>query len=59
VRLASSQTAARPLFGPLAPTADGPSNLLDAGALYAGVSVARLHDIRPAAEIVRELARAA
>jgi nitronate monooxygenase len=58
VRLAASQTAARPFFGPLAPTADGPSNLLDAGALYAGESVARLHDIRPAAEIVRELAHA-
>jgi nitronate monooxygenase len=59
VRLAASQTAGRPFFGPLAPTADGPSNLLDAGALYAGESVARLHDIRPAAELVRELSRAA
>ena len=58
VRLAASQKAARPFFGPLAPTTDGPSNLLDAGALYAGESVARLHDIRPAAEIVRELAPA-
>ena len=59
VRLAASQTAGRPFFGPLAPTADGPSNLLDAGALYAGESVARLHDIRPAAELVRELSHAA
>jgi NAD(P)H-dependent flavin oxidoreductase YrpB (nitropropane dioxygenase family) len=58
-RMASSQAAARPLFGPFAPTADGPRNLLDAGALYAGESVARIHDIRPAAELVRELARAA
>ena len=58
-RLAASQAAARPFFGPFAPTADGPSNLLDAGALYAGESVARLHDIRPAAELVRELARPA
>jgi NAD(P)H-dependent flavin oxidoreductase YrpB (nitropropane dioxygenase family) len=55
-RLAGSQAAVRPFFGPFAPTADGPSNLLDAGALYAGESVARLHDIRPAAELVRELA---
>jgi NAD(P)H-dependent flavin oxidoreductase YrpB (nitropropane dioxygenase family) len=58
VRAARSQTAARPFFGPLAPTADGPRNLLDAGALYAGESVARIHDIRPAAELVRDLARA-
>ena len=58
-RMAASQTAARPLFGPFAPTADGPPNLLDAGALYAGESVARIPDIRPAADLVRDLARAA
>jgi len=58
VRAARSQTPARPFFGPLAPTADGPRNLLDAGALYAGESVARIHDIRPAAELVRDLAHA-
>ena len=58
-RMAGTQTPDRPFFGPFAPTADGPSNLLDAGALYAGESVARLHDIRPAADLVRELARAA
>ena len=45
-----------PLFGPYAPTAGGPRNLLDAGALYAGQTVARLHDVRPAGELVRELA---
>ena len=58
-RIAGSQTAGRPFFGPLAPTADGPRNLLDAGALYAGETVARLHDIRPAADLVRDLAPAA
>jgi nitronate monooxygenase len=58
-RMAATQKAARPFFGPFAPTVDGPSNLLDAGALYAGESVARLHDIRPAADLVRELAQAA
>ena len=58
-RIAGSQAAGRPFFGPLAPTADGPRNLLDAGALYAGESVARLHDIRPAADLVRDLAPAA
>ena len=57
-RLAGSQRASRPFFGPFAPTADGPSNLLDAGALYAGESVARIHDIRPAGELVRDLAAA-
>jgi hypothetical protein len=30
-------------------------NLLDAGPLYAGESVARIDDVRPAAELVREL----
>lgn len=54
-RVASSQTATRPFFGPFPPAADGPPNLLDAGALYAGESVARIHDIRPAADLVDEL----
>jgi NAD(P)H-dependent flavin oxidoreductase YrpB (nitropropane dioxygenase family) len=58
-RMAASQRADRPFFGPLAPTADGPRNLLDAGALYAGQSVARIHDVRPAADLVRDLAGAA
>jgi len=55
VRLARMQRADRPLLGPLAPTAGGPANLLDAGALYAGESVARIHDLRPAGELVAEL----
>lgn len=54
--LVGQQRPGRPLFGPYAPTAGGPRNLLDAGPLYAGKSVARLHDVRPAAELVRELA---
>ena len=57
-RVATTQKASRPFFGPFAPTADGPRNLLDAGALYAGQSVARLHDVRPAGEIVHDLAGA-
>jgi hypothetical protein len=32
-----------------------PKELLDAGALYAGQTVARLHDVRPAGELTREL----
>jgi nitronate monooxygenase len=53
--LARTQRATRPRFGPQAPTADGPRNLLDAGPLYAGESVARIHDLRPAGELVAEL----
>lgn len=54
-KLAAMQTADRPLFGPMAATADGPANLVDAGPLYAGQCVARIADIRPAAELVRDL----
>jgi NAD(P)H-dependent flavin oxidoreductase YrpB (nitropropane dioxygenase family) len=50
------QSASVPFLSPQ-PAAEGtPSNLLDAGALYAGECVARIHDIRPAGELVRELA---
>jgi NAD(P)H-dependent flavin oxidoreductase YrpB (nitropropane dioxygenase family) len=56
MRLARAQRPDRPLLGPFAPVEGGPANLLDAGALYAGESVARIHDIRPAAEVVEELA---
>ena len=54
--LARAQRPGRPLLGPRPPTAGGPRNLLDAGPLYAGESVARIHDLRPAAELVVELA---
>src|SRR5437763_1191812 len=37
-------------------TAGRPPNLVKAGPLYAGESVARIHDIRPTGELVRELA---
>ena len=55
-RLASTQRPDRPLFGPAAATGDGPPNLVDAGPLYAGECIARIDDIRPAAELVRALA---
>jgi NAD(P)H-dependent flavin oxidoreductase YrpB (nitropropane dioxygenase family) len=54
--LVRHQRPALPLFGPYAPVTNGPGNLLDAGALYAGETVARMHDVRPAGELVRELA---
>src|SRR3954469_10577560 len=53
--LARSQRASRPLLGPFAVTEGGPRNLLDAGPLYAGETVARIHDIRPAGALVVEL----
>ena len=56
LRAAASQTPGRPLFGPAPATAGGPSNLVDAGPLYAGAGVDRVHDISPATELVRELA---
>jgi NAD(P)H-dependent flavin oxidoreductase YrpB (nitropropane dioxygenase family) len=47
----------RPFLSPAPPTDDGPEVLLDAGPLYAGETVARIHDVRPAGDLVRELAR--
>jgi nitronate monooxygenase len=43
------------LLSPAGPTDDGPATLLDAGPLYAGETVARLADVRPAADLVRAL----
>jgi nitronate monooxygenase len=55
-RMAATQRADRPLLGPSAAIAGGPPNLLDAGPLYAGQCIERITDIRPAGELVRELA---
>jgi nitronate monooxygenase len=46
----------RPLLSPQPPTDDGPPSLLDSGPLYAGETAGRIHDVRPAADLVRELA---
>lgn len=43
------------LLTPAGPTDDGLAMLVDAGALYAGETVARIGDVRPAAAIVRDL----
>jgi NAD(P)H-dependent flavin oxidoreductase YrpB (nitropropane dioxygenase family) len=56
LRLAGTQKPSRPLFGPAAATIDWPPNLVEAGPLYAGTCIDRISDIRPAAELVRELA---
>jgi NAD(P)H-dependent flavin oxidoreductase YrpB (nitropropane dioxygenase family) len=55
LRLAATQAAGRPVFGPAAATVDGPPNLVDAGPLYAGECIERIGDIRPAGELVGEL----
>ncbi len=54
-RLVKAQRPDGRLLTPQGPTDDGPANLLDAGPLYAGETVARIDDVRPAAEIVRGL----
>jgi nitronate monooxygenase len=55
-RLVRLQSARLPLLSAQPPTAGLPSRLLDVTPLYAGEAVARLHDIRPAADVVAELA---
>jgi nitronate monooxygenase len=54
-RLARAQRPASRLLSPQGPTDDGPANLLEAGPLYAGETVSRIADVRPAAEIVASL----
>lgn len=54
-RMARAQRPGSRLLSPLGPIDDGPPNLLDAGPLYSGETVARIHDVRPAAELVRAL----
>jgi hypothetical protein len=41
---------------PAGPTDDGPATLVEAGALYAGETVARIAAVRPAGDLVRVLA---
>jgi NAD(P)H-dependent flavin oxidoreductase YrpB (nitropropane dioxygenase family) len=57
MRLAAIQRPGRPVFGPAPAIAGGPDNLIESGPLYAGESVARITEIRPAGELVRELVR--
>lgn len=54
-RLVLAQHPGSRFLTPQGPTDDGPANLLDAGPLYAGETVARIGDVRPAAEIVNRL----
>ena len=54
-RLLRAQRPNSRLLSPAGPTDDGPDTLLDAGALYAGETVARIRDVRPAAQLVADL----
>jgi nitronate monooxygenase len=54
-RFVSRQRPDSRFLTPLGPTDDGPPNLLEAGPLYAGKTVARIKQLRPAAEIVAAL----
>jgi nitronate monooxygenase len=55
VRVARTQRPTSRLLSPLGPTDDAFPTLVDAGPLYAGSTVARIDDVRPAAELVRDL----
>lgn len=55
VRLARAQRPTRRFFSPAPATDDGFATLVEAGPLYAGETVARIHDVRPAAELVAAL----
>jgi nitronate monooxygenase len=56
LRMIRAQRPASRLLTPAGPTDDGPPNLIEAGALYAGETVARIDTLSPAADLVRELA---
>lgn len=56
LRMIQAQRPGSRLLSPAGPTDDAPATLVDAGALYAGETVARIDKIRPAAQLVRDLA---
>jgi nitronate monooxygenase len=55
LRLARAQRPGSRLLTPAGPTDDGPPSLVEAGPLYMGQTVARIDEVRPAAEIVAAL----
>ena len=54
-RLAAHQRVAVPLFGPSAPLAGSPPGMVEVAPLYAGETVARIGELRPAGELVQDL----
>ena len=55
LRMIQAQRPGSRLLSPAGPTDDAPASLVDAGALYAGETVARIAEVRPAASLVRAL----
>lgn len=55
-RMVRAQRPGSRILTPAGPTDDGPATLVEAGPLYAGETVARIDEVRPAAALVRELA---
>jgi NAD(P)H-dependent flavin oxidoreductase YrpB (nitropropane dioxygenase family) len=55
-RLAKGQRPNVPIFAPAPPLRTGPATQIEAAPLYAGESVTRIAELRPAAELTRELA---
>jgi nitronate monooxygenase len=55
-RALATQRPGLPLFSPAPPTTDAPAALVEAAPLYAGETVARIKEVRPAGELVRDLA---
>jgi nitronate monooxygenase len=51
-----AQRPGRPFFSPAPPVAGAPASLVEAAPLYAGETVTRIDQVRPAAELVRDLA---
>ena len=56
MRMIRAQRPGSRLLSPAGPTDDAPETLVDAGALYAGKTVARIGEIRPAGQLVHDLA---
>ena len=54
-RFAAAQRPGRPFFSPAPPAEGAPSSLVEAGPLYAGETVARIDDVRPARRAVADL----
>lgn len=55
LRMIRAQRPGSRLLSPAGPTDEAPATLVDAGALYAGETVARIDEVRPAADLVRAL----